>query len=64
MSVEVTAESTVNPTEDEKKVERALRNIFPSGSIQKTKKQNDTVLLTVRNRPRMLGQPAQPDKAG
>lgn len=48
MSVEVTAESTVNPTEDEEKVERALRNIFPSGSIQKTKKQNDTVLLTVR----------------
>ena len=36
MSVRVTVESTVNPTEDEAKVERALHNVFPSARIERT----------------------------
>jgi predicted RNA binding protein with dsRBD fold (UPF0201 family) len=36
MSVRVTVESAVKPTEDEAKVERALRNVFPSGRIERT----------------------------
>jgi predicted RNA binding protein with dsRBD fold (UPF0201 family) len=32
--VKVLVESVVNPTEDEKKVERALRNVFPSAKIE------------------------------
>jgi predicted RNA binding protein with dsRBD fold (UPF0201 family) len=34
MDVVVTAEATINPTEDQSKVERALRNMFPTGSIR------------------------------
>jgi len=34
MSVRILVESVVNPTEDEKKVERALRNLFPAGKIE------------------------------
>jgi predicted RNA binding protein with dsRBD fold (UPF0201 family) len=47
MDVDVTAEAIINPTEDEEKVERALRNIFPSGSIQKTTGREGTPLLVV-----------------
>lgn len=46
MDVSVTAETVVNPTEDETKVERALHNIFPSSQIQKTS-QGDIVVLKV-----------------
>jgi len=35
MSVTILVESLVNPTEDEKKVERALRNVFPSAKIER-----------------------------
>jgi predicted RNA binding protein with dsRBD fold (UPF0201 family) len=35
MSVKVRVQSAVNPTEDEKKVERAVRNIFPSGRLER-----------------------------
>jgi len=35
MSIKVLVESLVNPTEDEKKVERALRNVFPSAKIER-----------------------------
>lgn len=35
MSVTILVESLVNPTEDEKKVERALRNVFPSTKIER-----------------------------
>jgi predicted RNA binding protein with dsRBD fold (UPF0201 family) len=35
MSVKVRVQSPVNPTEDEKKVERAVRNIFPSGRLER-----------------------------
>jgi predicted RNA binding protein with dsRBD fold (UPF0201 family) len=47
MNVEVTAESLVNPTEDEEKVEKALRNVFPSAPIEKITRSDDTVLLRV-----------------
>ncbi len=42
------AETIVNPTEDETKVERALRNMFPSASIERTSEADDVVRLTVR----------------
>lgn len=48
MSAIVTAESLVNPTEDESKVERALHNIFSSASIQRTKLADDVIKLVVR----------------
>jgi predicted RNA binding protein with dsRBD fold (UPF0201 family) len=48
MSVSVAAESLVNPTEDESKVERALRNIFPSGQIAKTRLSDDVTRLEVK----------------
>jgi predicted RNA binding protein with dsRBD fold (UPF0201 family) len=35
MSVRILVESIVNPTEDEKKVERALQNVFPSAKIER-----------------------------
>jgi predicted RNA binding protein with dsRBD fold (UPF0201 family) len=35
MSVKVRVQSLVNPTEDEKKVERAIRNLFPSGRMER-----------------------------
>ncbi len=47
MDLKVTAESVVNPTEDEAKVERALRNIFPSGPMQKTTMQGDASVLRI-----------------
>ncbi len=47
MNVEITAESTVNPTEDHAKVERALHNIFPSAPIVKISKSDDAVILKV-----------------
>jgi len=34
MSVTVLVESVVNPSEDQKKVERALQNVFPSAKIE------------------------------
>lgn len=34
MSVTILVESIVNPTESEEKVERALRNLFPSAKIE------------------------------
>jgi predicted RNA binding protein with dsRBD fold (UPF0201 family) len=34
MDIVVTAEAAVNPTEDQSKVERALRSIFPEGPIR------------------------------
>ena len=38
MSVRVTAEATVNPTEDESKVTRALLNIFPEAKLESISK--------------------------
>jgi len=35
MSVRVSAEATVNPTEDEGKVRRALLNIFPEAKVER-----------------------------
>ena len=35
MSVRVSAEATVNPTEDEGKVKRALLNIFPEAKVER-----------------------------
>jgi predicted RNA binding protein with dsRBD fold (UPF0201 family) len=47
MSATVHAESLVNPTEDQSKVERALHNIFPSARIEKTNLADDVVKLEV-----------------
>jgi predicted RNA binding protein with dsRBD fold (UPF0201 family) len=44
MDANVTAESVVNPTEDEAKVERALHNLFPSEPIHKTSVHGNDVL--------------------
>jgi predicted RNA binding protein with dsRBD fold (UPF0201 family) len=40
MSVEIRVQSVVNPTEDEKKVERAMRNLFPSGRMERVEEDN------------------------
>ena len=48
MSIRVFAESIVNPTEDETKVQEALRNVFPSGKIQRNARSDDTVILKVQ----------------
>lgn len=48
MSVKVTAQSPVKPTEDPAKVERALRNLFPSGSIERNEEKDGTTILRVR----------------
>jgi len=45
MSVRVTVESLVNPTEDEAKVQRALHNLFPSAPIERISRSDDTVTL-------------------
>ena len=48
MNLKVTAESSVNPTEDQSKVERALRNIFPGGKIELINVGQDVVRLRIR----------------
>jgi len=47
MSMKVTAQSIVKPTEDPAKVERALLNIFPSAPIQRNQKNDGTATLKV-----------------
>jgi predicted RNA binding protein with dsRBD fold (UPF0201 family) len=47
MSVNIKAQATVKPTEDPAKVQRALLNIFPSGSVQRSETNDRTVVLTV-----------------
>ncbi len=47
MSAIISAESLVNPTEDQSKVERALHNIFPSAHIERTDLADDVVKLEV-----------------
>jgi hypothetical protein len=47
MTVAVTAEAAVEPTEDEKKVERALLKLFPSGRAEKKSDQGVTVGLII-----------------
>jgi hypothetical protein len=48
MPIRVIAESFVNPTEDETKVEQALRNVFPSAKIQRNATSYDTVTLKIQ----------------
>ena len=48
MTVNVTAEAAVEPTEDEKKVERVLTRIFPTGRIERRTNQGTTIGLVVR----------------
>jgi uncharacterized protein len=48
MSAKVGADSLVNPTEDQAKVERALHNIFPSAPVTKTSVAEDMTKLEVR----------------
>jgi len=45
MSVRVTAEAMVNPTEDESKVSRALLNIFPAAKLEKTSRPEEVGVL-------------------
>jgi hypothetical protein len=47
MTVTVTAEAAVEPTEDEKKVERALLKLFPSGRAERRTEQDSTVGLVI-----------------
>ena len=47
MSVRVTAEANVNPTEDEAKVRRAVLNIFPAGRAEKITKPDGVELVRV-----------------
>jgi len=47
MSLTARAESPVNPTEDVEKVERALRNLFPSGQIERISSGDEIVRLRV-----------------
>ena len=47
MSVRVTAEANLNPTEDEAKVRRALLNIFPEGKAEKITKPDGVELVRV-----------------
>ena len=44
----MTAEASVEPTEDEKKVERALLKLFPSGRAEKRVEESITVGLIMR----------------
>ena len=48
MNLTVRAESSVNPTEDVEKVERALRNLFPSGQIERISSGDEIVRLRVQ----------------
>jgi predicted RNA binding protein with dsRBD fold (UPF0201 family) len=47
MSINVKAESMLNPTEDEAKVERALQKLFPAAPIERISKPNDLVVLRI-----------------
>ena len=48
MNVTVKAEAAVEPTEDEKKVERALLRLFPSGRAERRTGQDVIIGLVVR----------------
>ena len=48
MTVTVTAEAAVEPTEDEKKVERALLKLFPSQRPKRRTEEGITVGLVIR----------------
>ena len=48
MILAINVESPVNPTEDQAKVERALRNLFPTGEIERISSGDDVVRLRVR----------------
>ena len=43
----MTAQAAVEPTEDEKKVERALQKLFPSARAERKREEDVTVALTV-----------------
>src|SRR3972149_5119744 len=47
MNITVTAEAPVHATEDETKVERALRNIFPAGQMERVNVGEDVVRLRI-----------------
>lgn len=48
MSINITAEATVNPTEDESKVQRALLNIFPNSKVARISKGDDVNVLRIQ----------------
>jgi len=48
LNVNVTVEAAVEPTEDEKKVERALLKLFPSERAERKTEEGNTVGLVVR----------------
>jgi len=45
MAIKTRVQASVNPTEDEQKVRRALENIFPSGRIERVPSEGDSVSL-------------------
>jgi hypothetical protein len=48
MSISITAEATVNPTEDESRVQRALLKIFPDAKVEKYGKPDGVITLRIR----------------
>ncbi|MGA2785000.1 MAG: RNA-binding domain-containing protein [Candidatus Bathyarchaeia archaeon] len=48
MSINVTVEAAVNPTEDESKVQRALLNIFPNAKVERHSKRDDVITLRIQ----------------
>ena len=47
MSMRITAEANLNPTEDEAKVKRALLNVFPEGRPEKITRPDGVELIRV-----------------
>ena len=45
MSLRITAEATLHPTEDEAKVKRALLNIFPEAKVEKISKGDEVHIM-------------------
>ncbi|HXX73100.1 MAG TPA: RNA-binding domain-containing protein [Candidatus Acidoferrales bacterium] len=50
MNVTLTVEASVEPTEDEKKVERALLKLFPSGQAERRMEDSVTTALVIHGR--------------
>jgi len=50
LNVTLTAEASVEPTEDERKVERALLKLFPSGQAERRMEDGVTTALVIHGR--------------
>jgi hypothetical protein len=50
MNLAITIESQVNPTEDQVKVERAIRNLFASGEIERVSSGEEVIRLRLHGK--------------